>query len=318
MKLKIIPLTALAALVASSSLQAQTPAFSKPSGYVTESLQQGFNLIGLTLHSSPIATGTISTVTPNSVTVSSSITPTAGAFYILELNSGAAAGGIQEVPASAISGSDITVTQDLSAMGVVAGDAFTLRKAPTLEEVFGTTNSVLKKAATPGVADLVWLPNGTGGYDRYFLNTLNAWRNAAGGAAPNTPIVYVDGFFVQRKDAAVNLVITGQVKTTPTMISITPGFNLVGTSYPVGTTLQNSGLDVIMKKAATPGVADLVWVPNGSGGYDRYFLNTLNAWRNAAGGAAPADVPLKSAIFLQRKDVATSLDLTPPSSYNSL
>lgn len=314
----LIPLTALAALVASSSLPAQTPAFSKPSGYVTETLQPGFNLIGLTLHSSPLASGTLTEITPTAITVSSAISPTPGDFYILEINDGATAGGLQEVPASAITGNVINLTQDLGAMGVNIGDAFSLRKAPTLEEIFGTTNSVLKKAATPGVADLVWLPNGNGGYNRYFLNTLNAWRNAAGGAAPNVPVVYADGFFVQRKDSTVDLIITGQVKTTPTKISITPGFNLVGTSYPVGATLQNSGLDGVVKKAATPGVADLIWVPNGNGGYDRYFLNTLNAWRNAAGGAAPDNVPLKSAIFLQRKDAAANINLTPPSSYSSL
>lgn len=286
---------------------------------MTQTLHTGFNLVGLTLHSSPAASGAIGTVTSSLLSDPKlNLTPQAGALYILEITSGTGNGVAQEIAAANISSGSIILTDNITAMGVVSGDSYLLRKAPTLEDIFGTVDSPLKKGATPGAADIVWIPNGAGGYDRYFLNTFNAWRNAGGGAAANTPVVYLDGFFVQRKDAPVSFTLTGQVKTGSISVMFSSGFNLIGTSFPAGATLQNIGFDATVKKGATPGVADLIWIPNSTGGYDRYFLNTFNAWRNAGGGAAPVDLPLTSAVFLQRKDPAGNLKLNPPPSYSNL
>ena len=313
----LIPITLAATFVASGISSAQTPAYSKPSGYVTQQLQTGFNLVGLTLHSAPSASGRITALSTTRLSDSSlNFVAQASSIYLLEITSGLGAGLVQEIASTSISTGGINLVQAFPAVAV--GDSYLLRKAPTLEETFGTTNSFLQKGATAGAADLIWVPNGSSGYDRYFLNTFDAWRNAAGGAALNTPIVYLDGFFIQRKGAPTSFTVTGQVKTNGVSLNITSGFNLVGSAYPVGSTLQNLGFDRTVQKGATAGASDLIWVPKSSGGYDRYFLNTFDAWRNAEGGAATADLPITSAVFLQRKGGSANLTLAPPSAYGSL
>jgi hypothetical protein len=316
-----IPLSALVALAASSSLFAQTPAFSKPSGYVTQTISQGFNLIGLTLGPSSQLSGKFTAVGTTSVTDSQTNFTTgltAGGLYILEITSGTKDGLVVEI--GSWTGNVLNTVDNLSSQGVAIGDGYKLTKAPTLEEIFGTTTSVLTKSSNSSLADNVWVPNGLGGYDRYFLNNSSAWRNAAGGAALNTPIVFLDGLFVQKRNAgSVSIVITGQVKSDATIINVTQGFNLVGTVFPAGSTLQSSGLDVTLKKNNNSSLADLVWVPTGPGTYARYFVNAGGAWRDAAGGAAPAALALTSAVFIQRRDAgSTQVLLTPPASYSNL
>lgn len=315
----LIPLTALAALFASSSLFAQTPAFSKPSGYTTQTLQPGFNLVGINLVKSAAVTGAFSAVNTNSVQVGTAdlavLTP---GLHVLEITSGPAVGRLVEF--SSWTGNTITTVDNLQAANVAVGNNFLIRKAPTLEETFGTTTTVLNRSNNSDNADIVWVPTGLGTYTRYFLNGSGVWRNAQGGAAPNIPLVYIDGLFVQRKGStSASLVISGQVKTTFTSIALGTGFNLIGTIFPAGATLQNSGLDVTLVRNNNSDNADIVWIPTGPGTYARYFVNGSGAWRNAQGGAAPLNLPLTSSIFVQRKGTGTvTTNLTPPASYTNL
>jgi hypothetical protein len=318
----LIPLTALAALVATGSIHAQTPAFSKPSGYVTQTIAQGFNPIGFTLQLPPTTNGTftaVGTTTVSDSTKNFSTILTAGALYILEIGSGTASNQVVEVGSG--SGSNLNTTGNLQVAGAVVGDSYVLRKATTLEEIFGTTNSVLTKSNSVNTADVVWVPDGSGGYTRYFQNAAGAWRNATTpGLAPNTPIVYLDAVFIQRKNAqSVDLTLTGQVKTTPSKSAIVQGFNFISTIYPAGATLQNSGLSSTLAKSNSVNSADVVWVPNGSGSYIRYFVNASGVWRNATTPGVAADpTPITTAIFVQRKVGSTTVNLTPPSSYSGL
>jgi len=317
----LIHLTAIAALAASGLTNAQTAAYSKPSGYMTQTLSQGFNLIGLTLQNSPAASGTSTTVTSTTLSSSSSdftasLAP--GAKYLLEITSGAKPGLVVEV--STWTATTLNLVDDLTSVGVIAGDTFNLRKAPTLEEIFGTTTSVLTKSNNSALADIVYIPQGNGAYSRYFLNNSSVWRNALGGAAPSIPVTYLDGIFVEKKNAGdVSLVMTGQVKTTATVIGLSAGFNLIGNPYPAGATLQNSGLADSLGRSNNSALADIVYIPTANGAYDRFFVNNTGVWRNALGGAAPADHPLTSAMFIERKG-ATGLEVTrtAPDTYSNL
>jgi hypothetical protein len=318
----LIPLTTLAALSVASPLHAQTPAFSKPSGYVTQTIVQGFNPVGFTLQLPPTASGSFTDVSATTVSDSTkdfSTLLSPGALYILEIGSGTASNQIIEVGSGA--GSNLNTTGDLQTAGATIGDSYVLRKAATLEEIFGTTNSVLTKNNSVNNADVVWVPDGLGAYTRYFQNAAGAWRNATTPAlAPNTPIVYVDAVFIQRKSStSVDLTLTGQVKTTASKTAIVQGFNFVSTIYPSGATLQNSGLSDTLARNNSVNSADVVWVPNGSGGYTRYFVNAAGAWRNATTPGLAADpTPITSAIFIQRKVGSSSINLTPPPSYSNL
>ena len=330
----LIPLTALVALVASNSLYAQ-PAYSKPSGYVTQTLEANtFNLVGITLQKGAIATGSFETVNGNI------LTDTQGAFvvetgksYILEIvtdgNAGVAIEGtIQVVPAASITSTAITTPDNLATFGLQAGATFTLSLAPTIEDVFGTTTSVLAKGpngASP-LSDIVWVPDGLGGYTRYYVRSSDSTvRNAqSNAAAPNTPIAFTDGLLVQKKNTgSSSLVITGQVKTSVASLVVIPGFNVVGTTFPAGATLQNIGLQNSISagpNGASP-LSDIVWIPSSGGNYTRYYFRSSDStWRNAQSNiAATANLSLTSAVLLQRK-VASSINLTltPPSTYSNL
>ena len=123
----LIPLSALVALAASSSLFAQTPAFSKPSGYVTQTLVQGFNPIGFTLQLPPTTSGTLTAVGTSTVSDSTkdfSTLLTAGALYTLEIGSGTAANQIVEVG----SGSGANVTINVSVASGSDQDAMRLAR----------------------------------------------------------------------------------------------------------------------------------------------------------------------------------------------
>lgn len=332
----IIPLTALAVLAASSLSQAETvSATSKPSGYVTQTLAANtFNLVGITLQSSASAAGSLTAVNGKVLSDSkAAFQSVSGRHYILEILDDANAsvnleGTIQVVPAANITANSVTTVDDLAAFGLQVGAKYSLRLAPTIEEIFGTTTSVLSKglnSASPA-SDVIWVPDGASGYTRYYIrSTDNTVRNAqSNGATPNTPLVYTDGLFVQKKDTgASSLVLTGEVKTSVAKLVVTPGFNVVATVFPVGATLQNIGLEASISagiNSASPS-SDVVWIPTGGGEYVRYYRrSTDSTWRNATSNLlAPNDVPLTSAVFVQRK-ASTSINstLTPPPSYQGL
>lgn len=303
------------------------PAYSNVGGYTTQDLAANtFNLVGLNLHQSVVVAGDLEVVSGAVLTDSDVADFTAvlpqnannNAVFVLEITSGAAVGTTQEFTVR--SGSTITLPGSIA--GIAVDDTYQIRIAPTLEQIFGTTTSILTKGATSTTADVVWVPDGTGNYTRYFIRLSDStFRNAVGGAAaPTVPVVYLDGLFVQKRATPAKLVVTGEVKTVGSTTSVVTGFNPIGTIYPAGVTLQNFGLDDDLTKGATSTTADVVWIPDGLGNYTRYFIRLSDStWRNAVGGAAaPADLPLTAAVFVQRRGATTTLDMTPPSFYSSL
>ena len=337
----LIPLTALAALVASGSIHAQ-PTFSKPSGYVTTPLLQGFNLIGLNLQTPSLASGKFETVTATTLTDNdvTNFAPTSGRTYVLEITSGTIQGSVFEVPAASISANVITITTvpatDLVALGLTTNDTYNLRIAPTLEEIFTTVplaqGGVLVPALDAVSADNIWLPNGNGGYIQYYLRSGNprAFRAVVGDAlAPNTPIIYTDGLFVQKKTStAASLTVTGNVKTVGTTSAIAQGFNPVNLVAPVGLNLFNAGIEDDIQAGLDATAADLVWVQQSNLSYKQYFRRgnvATGTWRDAANPNVALTqqqaeaVLLSGAVLIQRKGSGrVNLDLKVPSNFSNL
>ncbi len=327
--MKYTTITTLAALLlATSGAIAQTTAYTKPSGFVTHTLKAGqFNLIGLTLHKPVTASGAFTAVSGTTLTdTSKNFTTllTAGKTYILEIveNNGSTTddmvGTIQEI--TAWTATELTTTDDLDADGLLVGAKYQLREAATLETVLGTTDSVLKKGVVPTLADIVWVPNSSGSYDSYYLHTTNVWKRVTGNTpAPNVPLVYSDGFWIQRRGAEISLVLTGSVKTKETSMALQTGFNPISIVSPVGVTLQNSGLADSLQKGVVATLADIVWVPKTGGGYDRYYYHITNVWKNADTNATiGSDIDLPSGVFVMRRNAPTNITLTPPSGYSGL
>lgn len=267
----LIPLTALAALAASGLSDAQT-AYSKPSGYVTQQLAVGFNLVSVTLQKPVVFTGTVAGVNGAIVTFSSAHNLSAGKMFIAEVTSGtgASANAVQEF--STYSGSAITFPSPLS--GLTAGDKIAVREAATLEEVFGTTLATGNNSSS---SDIVWIPSGGGQYDRYYYRTpfvgSPVWRKIGSTEvnAPNTPVIYLDGLFVEVRSVAKSITVTGEVKISPTNFAVQQGLNLVGSIYPVGSTLASSGLQSQLASGNNSSTSDIIWLPTSPGNYNRYY-----------------------------------------------
>lgn len=329
----IIPFALLGALLAVGTVNA---ASTTPVGYVTQALSQGFNLVGLSLHSSSVATGNFETVAGTALTDTGvTFAPVAGRTYVLEITSGALLGSIQEVPAASISGSTITTTDNLQTAGLVVGDTYNLRLAPTLEETFttaplGQPGGVLKAALNATGSDNVWVPNGTGGYDKYFLNTSGAFRRITGPttsvAAPNVPLIYTDGILVEKREAtAAGLTVVGEVKKVGTTSVISQGFNLVSVVAPVGLTLRTAGLEDDLLAALNPTGADNVWVQQPNLTYKKYFRHTGSGgnWRDVAAPTVTldplVDPALSPSILIERRTAGSvPLDLNVPTGYSGL
>jgi hypothetical protein len=310
----------LVTFLATATSFGQTEAKTKPVGYESITLNANqFNVVGLRLQGSTVASGALETIGTSSVTDnegSFASILSASKTYVLEITSGTLSG--LTVEATWTSGNVLNTPDNLSAAGVTAGTSYNLRPALTLEEVFGTASStVLTKGLNVNVADVVWVPNGTGGYSRYFVHTTLGWRTAANAAATAIPVVYTDGVMVEKRSAETVLTVSGEVKTAASTTPVINGFNVLSTIYPAGVTLQNIGLDNDVQKGLNVGVADVIWLPK-VGGYDRYFLHSTLGWRTAANVAAPADLALPSGVLIERKGASAVFSLTPPPSYTGL
>lgn len=331
---------ALLAAAAATGMAFGQTAYTTPVGYNTQTLAQGFNVAGLTLQRSADAAGNFETVTSTTL-VDNGVTfaPVAGRTYIVEITSGAQVGSIFEVLASSISGSTITVTTvpatDLVALGIVAGDTYKLRVAPTLEEVFTTTplanGGTLAASLNIANSDIIWVPNGTGGFDKYFLKTPTpaTFQRITGTntfvPAPNVPLVYVDGIYIEKKTSvAAGLTVSGEVKKVGSNSTIRQGFNVVSLVAPVGLTLRTAGLEDDLTKAINAANSDIVWVQQPNLSYAKYYFNsnpTTGGWRDAVTNVnlpALTDPALGTSILIEKKlNTVVPLDLNVPASYSN-
>jgi hypothetical protein len=312
----------LAAAASGMALGAET-AYTTPVGYTTTTLKQGFNNVGITVHSATKAAGDLEVISAGSVQDTSAgvnFTTSLGAtgvIHILEITSGPAVGVVSEI--SSWTTDTITTVDNLVTAGVVAGNTYRIRKAPTLEEIF-TTNTTTGPltAGTATTADLVYVPTGVPGqYTLYFLSGAGAFRSVSpAAAAPNVPLVYLDGLFVQRKAAGTkDLVVSGEVKPEKAAGKLVTGFNYLGTVFPVGSTVQNSGLENYLL-AGTATTADLIYVPTATPGqYTLVFRSGAGTWRTVSPAAVAPTIDLTGAIFIERKGAAGPYAINAPSTW---
>jgi hypothetical protein len=319
--MKSISYTFLAAVAAAGLALGADTATTKPVGYVTQQLAVGFNILGLTVHSNQVTSGTITAASGTTITTSTDLTAalTAGGRYLVEITDGTNAGLVIE--ADSWSGTNFTNVPGLP--GGLANAKFNVRRAVTLESVFGTT---LAQDFTANGADIVWVSNGSGGYNRYYLQTdlfggASKWTNAANNAAtPNVPLTHLDAVFVEVKASAKSLVTSGEVKLSNTSIPLGTGFSLVSLIYPAGVTLDSIGLSNFFDADFTPNGADILWVPTSPGVYTRYYRQAdifggPSKWVITPGNTAvanPALVNLPTGVFVENKGAPVNGVLTVP------
>jgi len=320
-KVAVASLTAL--VIGHASAQESV---SKPVGYETLNLVTGFNYIGLRLHEAPVISGEPTLVDGAVVTVADGVADalTPGETYILEVTEGDATGDTVLISSFDAANDTLTLSIDLSANLFPNDAVFTIRPSADLESVFGLSNSA-NLTSGPGLAtsDQVWIPNGSGGYNKYFygegggFGVQEGWKDSSENlvTAADVNLVYTNGIIVFAL-APNDLVVSGSVKVTPTTYSLQTKFNLVGSVYPVGATLSSLfGAANESQLTSGPGIAtsDQVWIP-GVGGFEKYFygegggFGVQEGWKDSAEVLVPdpADVDIPSGLIIFRQSESES------------
>lgn len=327
---------ALLAAAACGMASAAETAYTTPVGYTTQTLPANtLSLVGFNVLPSPVVVGTLTDVTGGSTVLTDTASNfttilTAGTMYTIEINDGPGTidGTVQEF--TTWSGNTITVP---AMPGVAIGDKYKIRPVKTLQELFPA--GFLTGAALASSADKVWVPNGSGGYNKYWYRITispTGWRttttglNDTGAVSGSVPLPYIDGILIEKKGTATDFVQSGEIKTTPSSTVAIVGLNPISVVPPAGLTLFTSGLDTQISGAALASGADKIWVPNGSGGYTKYWYRITispTGWRTTTTGlndtgAVASDVPLTSGIMIERKNSAKTILMNVPSSYSGL
>ncbi len=350
--MKNATINTIAALLLGSAVVNADPAYTKPAGYVTHTLKAGkFNLLGLTLHEAVSTSGAFEIVNGTTLTDSNAdfaTSLTAGKTYILEIIENTAdpslVGSIQEI--TSWTATTLTTPDDLGADGLAGetasgendGAKYQLRAAKTLQDIFGDTNTAGLQEGAAGVADLVWIPDGSGDFNKYYYakaetfpeTVEEGWKNLDGSAANQVPICYTDAFFVQRRGLTdLDLVITGSVITTNVTVAVPNNYTFISGLFPVGATIATSGLqDSLLHGFA--GTADLLWIPkDDASGYDIYYYHSgssfpeviAEGWKliGADSSVDQASTPLKSGMIIQRRNSTQyNAPIAPPTDYADL
>ena len=341
-----------AALAAGSLSLLSGSAFSQSAvsgagGYETLTINAGkFNVIGLRLHEPQVVSGTFDSQTADSLTddeVNFSTVLIPGKRYLVEITGGTSSEGTV-IEVDGWSNSDLTGLSD-----IVADDAtdYTIRAAKTIGDVFGADNEVGLKGsdnADPSEASVIYVPNPNNvppepPFIRVFYSNpgnmlsedFEGWLDAEDFAdATNFPLNYVDGILIEEKgNDDLRLVVSGMVKITSTNLPVSEVFTYLGTAYPVGATLGNSGLEnsVTGSATATALEADIVYLPKAdASGFEQYFYSTLNAppdfpvgWYSLNFDPAD-DVELTSGMIIERRGSQNVFNapVDPPAFYSDL
>jgi hypothetical protein len=261
-------------LLAANVTWAQNTATTTPVGYVSEVLKPNVtNIIGLTLHSPTVFNAVISSEAINKITFTGANFSTllsSGSTYILELPDGT----IQEI--TSWNETELFTPQDVTDQITPGVTTVALRKAPTIGEIFGNTNTFgLTPSADGGTTncDTISIPNGSGGFSTYFYyndGTDQLWVDVDFNEAQNVPLVYTDAMLIKRVGGSdITLTVSGEIKKTPTKVVALAGANYIGAIYPAANTLNSSSLSTQLAPSTDGGIAsaDLLQFPNGTGGF---------------------------------------------------
>jgi len=242
--------------------------------------------------------------------------------FFLEIISGPYAGLMTDILATAVPGNTLRTADDLSSL-LAAGELYSIRKHRTLGDVFGESNeNGLNGGATVSEGDEVRvLDAATQTFSTYYFKTGGfggiGWRGDTDAVADASgTILYPDqGLLIVRKVAGdINLILTGAVKTGPTVVPVDRNINLVANIYPAGPlTVANSGLYVGNDSLGLAGgetisIADEVRIFDGSI-FQSLFYKTGGfggtGWRRSTDAVTDASqmaIPPGSSIYVIRKN----------------
>lgn len=334
---KIITAATLAGFLGLAGSAFSQTATSNVVGYETVTLQPGqFNLFGARLHGAEVFVGTFDNSSATSLVDTGATFPAFGPVpYVAELANGTTVHFL---------GTDAVGDTISNLSGITAAEEqdYVIRPANTLNSVLGSPPVLTPSLnGNPAGADVVWLPTGLGFTKYYYVAiaanpALDGWYDvdlgAGGGKKGDTAVidpgaaVYVET--VGSTSGTTDVVVSGDLKTTPTAFEINQQWNLVGSAYPEGGTLDASGISayVLPSLNGNPAGVDIVWVPSGVSFTKYYYVSiaanpSLDGWYDVdlgAGGGKKGAAELSSGFYIQDTDSAGGGAISPPAYYANL
>ena len=350
MKLHRLPLLIIAASFALTQfgLSAQTTVATDPVGFTTINITPGSGiarkttmmsipLLDVDSSVSGLSTGTISSVTSNSIVVSNAgWVPGAlsqpAAPFVVQITSGPAAGRFFLVASSATTGgasggaalantvsnlfvSSISltpVTNNLVNAGISAGNSFKLYACDTLSW-FGTpaTTGIRGGSNAASADNIVVTVNGAATTYFYNTNTTN-WQATSGPSSSRSNVALLPSYGVSYSRLASNdlsFVSTGQVPTTNNSVAVkNSGVTVLSSYWPTTNNLRGLGIQNLPGWVAgtTQAATDNVMIVSG-GSAVTYFYNGTN-WRRGSGPTTPQDnvaIPIGSSVQIIKKGSAS-------------
>lgn len=288
----------------------------------------------------PVLTSRIASVSGSQITLEATL-PTSvtltGDYYV-DVQSGTTLGHMTDI--ASVSGQTITCVDNLGSIGLAVGDTVSLRKIPTIGDIFGSDNKFGFVATVDGdyesgTSDVVFVQNASGALTPYlYFADLGGWIDGVGFESANNAKVYPEsGIYLLLSGPAVSITWLGEVKQTKTNILVPEGASLLAIKNPLdpattGTdrllTLGNSGLytgnDSTGIKPSPDGdyesgAGDVVFVQNASGALIPYiYYVDLGGWIDGVGFEPANDVVLKSGtgIYVLRANSAGAFEWKQP------
>lgn len=326
MKTKLSLLGIIASLGAVATVSAQTTAVTKPVGYHTETvLANKFTLLGINVGNGVQAAGVFDADSATDNDVDYTTLLTADTPYTVQ---NTATG--EHASVTAWDATTLTLDPDIA---ISTDDGYEIREDATVNSIFGVDNAAGLGAGDSSTADILWIPNADGSWTRIFQATAQppfrtaGWRGTATGGTVDvggTVIPFNVGIFVQsRQEDNLDVVFVGHVRTKAVTHSLNAGkFNFVNRVLPVGIALADSGLETAPSwQAGDSATADMIWLPDGAGGYDRIYYATAQppfrteGWRGTATGgtADQGGKELTAGYAIQKRGAAGSVTVAIPS-----
>ncbi len=313
-----IKFTLLGILATMSVVSAQT-ATTKPVGYHTETAKgSSFTLMGVNVGNAIAAAGEFDAddATDNDADFTALLDD--GVSYTVQ--------NITSGESASVNGNDAT-TLDTD-LAVSSGDSYEVRADVTVGSLLGAANEAGLGAGNATTADVVWIPTGDGFSQIFYDDGVGfpprpaGWRAIGAGGADQagTSVPFTAGIFIQRREAAdLDIVFVGHVRTEATSFGVGTGFNFLNRVLPVGVALDDTGLESFIAKGNS-GSGDLVWSPDGNGGYAQYYYTDGGGfppqsagWKAVgAGDADKGAETLGSGYAIQRKGEAGSVSVAIP------
>ena len=299
-------------------VSAQT-ATTKPVGYHTETAKgNSFTLMGVNVGNAIAAAGEFDAddATDNDADFTALLDE--GVSYTVQ--------NITSGESASVNGNDATTLD--TELAVSSGDVYEVRADVTIGALLGAANEAGLGAGNATTADVVWIPSGDGFSQIFYDDGVGfpprpaGWRAIGAGGADQagTSVPFTAGIFIQRRAAAdLDIVFVGHVRTAATSFGVGTGFNFLNRVLPVGVALDDTGLEAFIAKGNS-GSGDLVWSPDGNGGYAQYYYTDGGGfppqsagWKAVgAGDADKGAETLASGYAIQRKGEAGSVSVAIP------